>query len=415
MAMREIDFDVTWIATETLRDLHAGVRYIWHEGGSRASKTYNIAAALLRYVAETGKTLDVVRLSNPALKGSVYQDLIEVGTLLGLYSVDHHNKTDQFFYVGPGRVRYFGVDDEQKVRGWKRDVLWMNEANEISNDKRRQLWMRTGESIVLDHNPTVDDDHWIVKLLEARVASGECKHYHSTYKDNTFLPEALVKEIEGMQYDDPYGWQVYGLGLRGSNPAAVFDSVELGAFDPQGETVFGVDFGTKSPYVVAEWGWRDSNPPLRPRPTLYVRPLVHATNLLTEDVILILGEMGVDKNKAMVCDSAEPDNIRRLVNAGYKARPVVKSPGESSQGFRVTRYKWLKRHVIIVDHKVADAESAKGELRRTRHKRKTGTDRYTDEVVKDDDHVSDTGAYGAYDQFAGMRVEKMVGTALMNY
>lgn len=389
-----VAFDATWILGVTLADLRAGVRYIWHEGGSRASKTYNIAPALLLFIAETGETLDIVRLTNPSLRGSVYLDVIEVAEALGLYDPALHNRTDQAFTLrgGRGRVRYFGVDDEQKVRGWKRGILWMNEANEISDAKRRQLWMRTTRTVVLDNNPSIDDDHWIVRKLAPRVASGECRQYHSTYLDNPFLEEAVIREIEAMQYDDPYGWRVYGLGLRGSNPAAVFTDVRLGAFEPQHtDTVYGVDFGMKDPFVVCEWGWRDSNPPTRPRATLYCRPIVYATNLTTGEAIAVMNERGVSKDIVMWCDSAEPDRIREIQQAGFNAQPVVKAQGSRDAGFD-----WMRRHDIIVDHTAHGAEAVAAELRRTRHKQKPGSDTYTDAVVDGDDHVADSGRYGAF-------------------
>lgn len=394
-------FEATWIFDVTLRDLRDGVRYVWHEGGSRASKTYNIAPALLLFCAEADETLDVVRLTNPSLKGSVYLDLIETADALGLYDPGLHNKTDQVIYLrgGRGRVRYFGVDDEQKVRGWKRGLLWMNEGNEIPDARRRQLWMRTTRAIVLDNNPSIDDDHWIVKKLEPRVATGDCRRYHSTYLDNPFLEEPVVREIESMQWDDPYGWQVYGLGLRGSNPAAVFTEVELGEFEPQGDTVYGVDFGMRDPFVVCEWGWRDANPPDVPKATLYCRPWLYASNLTTGQAIEVLDELTeeglFDQDKEMWCDSAEPDRIKELEIAGYNARPVEKRPGS-----RKATYDWMKRHRIVVDHTLPAAEAAKNDLKRTRHKQKPGSDTYSDDVVDGDDHVADTGRYGAHTRFA---------------
>lgn len=399
-------YETTWIFDVTLRDLQEGARYVWHEGGSRASKTYNIAPAVLTFVAEEDETLDIVRLTNPSLKGSVYLDVLEVAEAIGLYDPALHNKTDQTFALrgGRGRVRYFGVDDEQKVRGWKRGVLWMNEANEISDAKRRQLWMRTTRSVVLDNNPSIDDDHWIVKRLEPRVASGECRRYHSTYRDNPFLEGAVVREIEAMEYDDPYGWQVYGLGLRGSNPAAVFTDVELGRFDPQGDTVYGVDFGFNDPFVVCEWGWRDADPPRAPRPTLYCRPVVYAQKLTTGDAIALLDEAGADKGRAMWCDAAEPDRIKELQEAGYAARPAKKKPGAREAG-----YDWMKRHRIVVDHTADAAEAVRSELKRTRHKQKPGADVYTDVVVDGDDHVADSGRYGAFSRFGRPRAKPMGG------
>jgi phage terminase large subunit len=388
-----IEMDVSWLCSVTLEALERATRYIWHEGGSRSTKTYSISAATLAFLAKEDLQMDVVRLSNPDIKGSVLLDIIDVGERMGLYHPDLHHRTDQIIHLvgGRGRIRYFGIEHEQKVRGWKRDILWMNEANEISDEKRRQLWMRTTRSIVIDHNPTVDDDHWIVKKLEPRVAAGEAVRYHSTYRDNPFLEEAIVREIESMQWDDPWGWQVYGLGVRGSNPAAVFTDVSLGAFDPSGDTVYGVDFGMKNPFVVCEWGWKDSNPPKVPKATLYCRPILYASNLTTGQAIEMLNEAGADKDKPMWCDSAEPDRIQELKNAGYNARAVVKR-----EGMREAGYDWMKRHRIVVDNTSDASEAAKSELRRTRHKKKPGSDTYSDEVVKDDDHVSDSGVYGAY-------------------
>lgn len=395
----DVTFDASWICSATLADLQAGVRYIWHEGGTRSSKTYNIAAANLLYALETGCLVSVVRMSMPVIRKTVLRDYVEVAQALGLYSEDRHNKTEQIIGLpGGGAVEFFGVDDEQKVRGAKRDVLHMNEANEISDQKRRQLWMRTTGSIIVDHNPTVDDEHWIVKLLEVRVARGECQYYHSTYKDNPFLSPAIVREIESMQYDDPYGWKIYGLGERGTNPAAVFDDVTLGAFDPQSDTVYGVDFGTKDPFVVCEWGWRDSAPPERPRATLYCRPLLYATDLDTNEAIQALSDAGADKRKIMWCDSAEPDRIRTLQRAGYSAHPVVKK-----QGARRAGYGWLRAHRFIVDIESDYAEVVKAELRRTRHKQKPGLDVYTDEVVDADDHVADTARYGPFNEWGRQR------------
>lgn len=392
-AAEKTTFEATWICDVTLRDLREGVRYIWHEGGSRSSKTYSLCAATLLRVAEENVTLDIVRLTNPDLKGSVLIDLIEVAEALGLYDPALHHKTDQTIALtgGRGRIRYYGIENEQKVRGWKRDILWMNEGNEISDEKRRQLWMRTTGSIIVDHNPTVDDDHWIVKRLEPRVAEGTCRYYHSTYEDNPFLEAAVIREIEAMQYDDPWGWTVYGLGKRGSNPAAVFTDVSLGAFNPQGETVYGVDFGMKDPFVVCEWGWRDSNPPDVPRATLYCRPVVYSSNLTTGEAIGMMNERGVRKDVDMWCDSAEPDRIKELRQAGYRARPVEKKQGSRGAGFD-----WLKRHRIVVDYAAQEAEAVKGELRRTRHKKKKGVDEYTDDVVDADDHVADSARYGAF-------------------
>lgn len=396
-------FQATWIFQKTLDALRAGTPYIWSEGGTRSGKTHNETAACLVYAAETGRSVDFVRATNTALKGSLYQeDLLPLARGLGLYDERRHNKTDQYFMVGTARIRYFGADNDQKLRGWKRDVLLMNEANEFSAEARRQLWMRTTQTIIVEHNPTIDDEHWIPTLLEPQVATGECVYFHSTYLDNPFLPAGLVRQIEAMQDDDPYGWQVYGLGLRGTHASAVFTDVALGAFRPQGETVYGVDFGYNHPFVVIEWGWRDKNPPAQKRAVLYARPLIFDTHMTTGQVIERLDEMGADRDKPMICDSAEPDRILELYNAGYNAYGVTKR-----QGFTQASYEWMKRHTLVVDSESDRADVVKSQLRRTRHKKKPGTDTYTDEVVKLDDDAADSGRY-TYDLLSERAELKLV-------
>ena len=399
-----VRYRATWIFQATLDALRAGLRYVWHEGGSRSGKTFNIAPALVLYAAATGYEVDVVRASFPSLYATAYQDVEAAVHALGLYDPALHSRAPGNHRIGlrggRGAFNLYSVDDEQKVRGRSRDVLWMNEANEISDGKRRQLWMRTRRQIVVDVNPTFDDDHWIVTKLEPAVARGDCRHFKSTYLDNPFLPPEQVREIEAMQYDDPYGWKVYGLGQRGSNPAAVFESVELGGFEPQGgdarspNTVYGVDFGMKDPFVVVEIGWRDSNPPDRPRATLYVRPLLHDSGLTTGEAIAQLRQLGASTEIPMWCDSAEPDRIRELQLAGFDARPVVKA-----QGSREAGYDWLRRHDIVVDAEAPKAESAKNELRRTSHKQKKGSDTYLDQVADRDDHVADALRYGGFSRW----------------
>ena len=390
-------FEGTWILDATLRDLRSGVEDIWHEGGSRSGKTHNIAAAVLMFAREEDISVDVVRMSQPAVRGSVLvEDLLPVMDALGYYDASLHNKTDGVIQLrgGRGRVRYYGCEDEQKVRGWSRGILWMNEANEIDDERRRQLWMRTTGTVILDHNPTVDDDHWIVQRLEKLVATGSCNYYHSTYLDNPFLPAMQVRRIEAMQWDDPYGWKVYGLGERGTNPAAVFEHVGFGDFDPSGDTVYGVDFGMRDPFVVVEVGYRDSNPPIVPRATVYIRPHVYATNMTTGQAIREMNALGLDKGKKMWCDAAEPDRIREICEAGYWAEAAQKKQGSRGAG-----YDWLKRHALVVDSSHANGEAVRAELRRTRHVKKSGTDVFTDKVADVDDHVADAVRYGAVSRF----------------
>jgi len=73
--------------------------------------------------------------------------------------------------------------------------------------------MRTTYKVIIDFNPD-DEEIRINKEIEQRRMSEEkdVNVIISTYKDNPFLPEAQVKEIERLEKTNPRFWKVYGLG-----------------------------------------------------------------------------------------------------------------------------------------------------------------------------------------------------------
>jgi len=78
-------------------------------------------------------------------------------------------------------VEFFSVDDEQKIRGRKRDLGWCNEANELWFEDFQQLNMRTEHKLIFDYNPS-ESSSWLYEL-----PMGESIIIKSTYKDNPVL------------------------------------------------------------------------------------------------------------------------------------------------------------------------------------------------------------------------------------
>ena len=143
------------------------IRMIINQGGSRSSKTFSLVQMVIIYCLTNSKrVVSIVRRSFLALRGSVMRDFFEVMNDLGIYSQKNHNKTENIYQFPNGSmVEFFSVDDEQKLRGRKRDVLWANEANELDFEQFTQLNMRTAEKIIFDFNPS-DNYHWIYDQIE---------------------------------------------------------------------------------------------------------------------------------------------------------------------------------------------------------------------------------------------------------
>ena len=327
----------TWIASSTLASTR---RFVVHQGGTRSGKTYNLTVSLaVAWETKRNWLFSVVRKTGPALRATVQRDVIEVLDRLGLYDPALHNKSENLIRNprSGSVIEFFSADEPQKVRGRKRHVLWPNEANELTPEDFRQLNLRTTEQVWLDFNPSAPPDHWLWKLRDERP--DECDWFISTYCDNPFLSAETIREIEALRTSDPYAWQVFGLGLPGASPMAVYPSpgtaLPILADEPSS---IGID-----------WGWND--------PTVVVRTvrrlgahgeeivaagLLYETHLTTEDVIARLPQVGVSKADPIYCDN-EGDRVEALRRAGHNAHAASKGPGSVVEGIR-----WLRGHALAV-------------------------------------------------------------------
>jgi phage terminase large subunit len=133
-------FEKNWEAMQ-----NPNIRFCINQGGSRSSKTYSLCQLLIVWcLANPNKVVSIVRKTFPALRATVMRDFFEVLKDLDLYEKSNHNMSENIYRFANGSiVEFFSVDDEQKIRGRKRDIGWCNEANELWFEDFQQLNMRT--------------------------------------------------------------------------------------------------------------------------------------------------------------------------------------------------------------------------------------------------------------------------------
>ena len=183
-------------------------RFKIHQGGTRSGKTYAICQ-YITYLLTSSKTpliISIIRKTLPSLRGSVMRDIILILEQTGLYYLGNHNKAANTFEYGKHLIEFLSVDEPQKIRGRKRNIAFLNEANELNIEDFRQINMRTTDFIIMDFNPS-DPVHWIYDEI---IPRDDCDTWITTYKDNKFLSEDLVFEIERMKQRDPDYWRAYG-------------------------------------------------------------------------------------------------------------------------------------------------------------------------------------------------------------
>jgi phage terminase large subunit len=346
-------------------------------GGTRSGKTYNVLIwFVMRYLQTTGKTLTIARQTMPALKASAMRDFFEILEILGLYSEANHNKTRNEYTLNGNLIEFIGASEPDRVRGRKRDDLFINEVNEITYDAFRQLAFRTTGKIVVDYNPS-DPEGFVYDHIESR---DDCDLHVTTYQDNPFLEPIVIDEIERLQDSDDEYWKIYGLGLKGSGASKVWTHWReiAGVQYPydRGQTVYGLDFGFNNPSALTEVTFYDN--------TLHWREMLYQSKLTNSDLITALKAIPEIKGRLIIADAAEPQRIEEIRRAGFKIQSA---------------YKVIKDTVDFVKSKPLRIHSESVNLLREVKRLSWKTDKngaLLDEIVKFDDHLCDAGRYASF-------------------
>lgn len=320
-----------------------------NRGGTRSSKTYSICQLLVfwlfsGYIGPDRRipsgVASVVRKTFPSLKATAYRDIIEILHENGLYDFVQENKTEHLIKFQGRTIEFFSADDEQKVRGRKRAILYCNEANELNyKTEFFQLLMRTTDDVFIDFNP--DDEHiWINTEMEQRraVEKQDVEVIVSNYKDNTFLNQTTIEEIEYLQQTDPQFWKIFGLGEYGNITGLIFTDAKQVAEIPQNASLVGIglDFGfTNDPTACIEV--------YKVGGELWLNELIFETGLTNADISDRLQELGINKRTEIIGDSAEPKSIEELYRLGWNIKPAQKGPDSIKNGIDI-----LKRYPLNI-------------------------------------------------------------------
>jgi phage terminase large subunit len=284
------------------------------QGSSRASKTYNILIYWIYILLqEDNKVLSVVRKTLPALKGSVLRDLKEILIKFEVYDSEKWHSVDGYFELGTNIIEWFSVDDETKLRGRKRDYLFINEATEVTYDEYIQLALRTSGRIVIDLNPSLWNS-WIYDLEK----EPDVFYTVVTYKDNPFLSQSLIDEIEKLKTKDANLWRVFGEGQKGTPTRVVFSHQQYYSQLPPSAKLlgYGIDFGYNDPSTLVRV-YKDGD-------SIYCEELLYLRNVTISDFIYKIKDLGLNLTDDFICDSANPQGIAEMSRAGINSKAVRK-------------------------------------------------------------------------------------------
>lgn len=353
-------------------------KIIIEQGGTRSGKTYNILLWIIfHYCAEnTGKVITICRKTYPALRTSAMRDFISILRHFQIYKEENHNKSSSEYRLRGNLVEFISLDQPQKVRGRKRDLLFINECNELNFEDWQQLIFRTQGRIILDYNPS-EEYHWIYDKVIPRE---DAEFFQTTYKDNPYLEETIVQEIERLQDTDEQYWQIYGLGIRGVSKTTIFRYIEVEKVPENASFLsYGIDYGFTNDPTTIVGVWIDDY-------SLYAKEYLYQTMMTTIDIHRKLKSLNINR-EMIFADSAEPRLNEELRRMGWNIKPSLKGRDSVNAGIDL-----LKRYKI---HLTKDSSNMISEFRNYRWKQ--DRDGRTLNMPEDKaNHTTDALRYATY-------------------
>ena len=296
-----------------------GYKLIINQGGQGSSKTYSILQNIYDILKHSPRPLiaSICSYAMPHLKIGVIRDLYKIILSYGENPAAIHNRSDHFFTIGNSTLEYFGIrDNPDKVTGPRRDLLFINEANnKVTYNDFDQLNQRTHLCTWIDYNPR--SEFWIHDQV---IPSFEHKLIHSTFRDNPWLPQSELDKIlwKAGKPEFTNWWRVYGEGEIGILEGQIFTNWDYGEFDNTLPYGFGLDFGFHpSPDSLVKVAID------KKRKNIYAQECIYETELLPSQLSDRIGDYA-SRNNQIIADSADPRMIKNL-QTNYNIQGVKKT------------------------------------------------------------------------------------------
>lgn len=311
-------------------------------GGQGASKTISIIQLLIQSLLSSTKEATILSSELSKMKRTVVRDYKKVCKDWGIFVTDtDFNKAEcKHEYFNDSYLDFLGADVNDVGKGFRRDILYINEADKMDIETAVQFISRAGLTII-DYNP--DSLFWGDDYIN------ENNFLTLTFEDNEYLAESELRSILDYKTKGFYNcelpfdllfkdeniknkywankWKVYGLGMVGSLDGVVYTNwSEIDKIPNDARLLgYGLDFGyTNDPTAIVEvYKWNEKR---------ILNEICYSRGLSNVKIA-----EKINTNMPCYCDSAEPKSIDELRSLKVNAFGVTKGADSINYGIQIVQ------------------------------------------------------------------------------
>lgn len=314
-------------AIKKIRKMKARIKII--PGGTSAGKTFSILPILIDKAIKNPMTeISVVSESLPHLRKGAMKDFLKIMKMTNRFISSNWNKTNSIYtFTNGSYIEFFSAGDAETLRGARRNILYVNECNNIKKEAYVQLAMRTDGDIYLDYNPS--HLFWVEEVKN----EFESEVLKLTYKDNEALPISVINFLESKRKlaatsDYWANWcKVYLDGELGMLEGVVFNNwSEINKVPEEAKLIgAGLDFGYTNDPSSLTMVYKLDN-------TIILDEIIYRTGLLNPEISKLIKNNNIKCE--IIADSAEPKSIAELKRYGH--RVIGAKKGKDSINFGIS-------------------------------------------------------------------------------
>ena len=312
-------------ATLKIAKLKRRIRAV--QGGTSASKTISILIGLIEYASidKTPTLTSVVSESMPHLKKGCIRDFKDILKSHNVWKESSWAETDKIYTFENGsQIEFFGADQADKLRGGRRQRLFINECNNVTFQAFEELEVRTKEFVYLDWNPV--SEFWFDTDVKGK--RDDVDFLVVNYLDNEAIDENTKKSIESRRERKDW-WQVFGLGQLGELQGKIYSNWQIIDDIPHQARLerYGLDFGyTNDPSAIIAIYYFNGG--------YILDEILFQKGLSNKQIADTLANQ---PQSLTIADSAEPKSIDEIKSYGINIQPTIKGKDSVRQGIQLVQ------------------------------------------------------------------------------